>query len=39
MRDRPLHGEVGQSLWLILMTALTAAAYLGLGLLAVQLFG
>lgn len=35
----PLSREVGQSLQLILLSALTMAAYLGLGLLAVRLLG
>jgi hypothetical protein len=35
----PLDHEVRQSLSLIVLTALTAAAYLGLGLLAAHLFG
>lgn len=36
---RELHGEVRQSLSLLLMTAASMALYLGLGLLAVRLFG
>jgi len=39
MKGRPLDGEVRQSLSLLLMTAATMALYLGLGLLAVRLFG
>lgn len=35
----PLSREVGQSLQLILMSAVTMAAYLGLGLLAVRFLG
>lgn len=35
----PLSREVGQSLQLILLSALTMAAYLGLGLLAVRFLG
>lgn len=34
-----LDGEVRQSLSLLLMTAATMALYLGLGLLAVRVFG
>lgn len=36
---RALHGEVRQSLGLIVMTAATMALYLGLGLLAVRVLG
>jgi hypothetical protein len=36
---QPLHHEVRQSLWLIVMTAATMAAFLGIGLLAVRVFG
>lgn len=36
---RTLGGEVRQSLSLILMTAAGVCAYLGLGLLAVRVFG
>jgi hypothetical protein len=39
MTKGPLGREVGQSLWLIVMTAATTVVYLGLGLLAVRLFG
>jgi hypothetical protein len=39
MRKGPLDHEVRQSLSLIVMTAVTTAAYLGLGLLAVHLLG
>jgi hypothetical protein len=39
MRDGPLGREVRQSLSLIAMTAATTVVYLGLGLLAVRLFG
>ncbi len=35
----PLRGEIRESLSLIAMTAGTMAAWLGLGLLAVRLFG
>jgi hypothetical protein len=38
-RKGPLDREVRQSLSLIVMTAVTTAAYLGLGLLAVHLLG
>ena len=38
-KDAPLGGEIRQSLSLIVMTAGTMAAWLGLGLLAVRLFG
>jgi hypothetical protein len=36
---RELDGEVRQSLSLLLMTAASMALYLGLGLLAVRVFG
>ena len=39
MRKGSLHHEVRQSLSLILMTAVSMAVYLGLGLLAVRFFG
>lgn len=39
MKERPLEGEVRQSLSLIFMTAASMAIYLGLGLLAVRFFG
>ena len=39
MKTGPLGREVRQSLWLLVMTAATMAAYLGLGLLAVHVFG
>ena len=39
MREQTLRGEVRQSLSLILMTAVTAAAVLGLGLLGAHLLG
>jgi hypothetical protein len=39
MRSGPLEDEVRQSLSLIVMTVATSAAWLGLGLLAVHLFG
>lgn len=39
MRERPLDGEVRQSLSLIVMTAASMAVYLGIGLLAVRFFG
>lgn len=39
MRDQTLRGEVRQSLSLILMTAITAAGVLGLGLLGAHLLG
>ena len=35
----PLSKEVGQSLQLILLSAVTTAAYLGLGLLVVRFLG
>jgi hypothetical protein len=38
-RKGPLDHEVRQSLSLIVMTAATTAVYLGLGLLAVHVFG
>jgi len=37
--NRELDGEVRQSLSLLLMTAASMALYLGLGLLAVRVFG
>jgi hypothetical protein len=37
--NRRLDRELGQSLSLILMTAVGVCAYLGLGLLAVRVFG
>ncbi len=36
---QPLHHEVRQSLWLIVLAAATMAVYLGVGLLAVRVFG
>jgi hypothetical protein len=39
MSRGPLDHEIRQSLSLILITAVTTAAYLGLGLLAVHVFG
>lgn len=39
MNTGPLAREVRQSLSLIVMTAVTMAAYLGLGLLAVRFLG
>jgi hypothetical protein len=39
VRSGPLEGEVKQSLSLIAMTVGATAAWLGLGLLAVRLFG
>jgi hypothetical protein len=39
MRNGPLGRELRQSLSLIAMTAGTTVVYLGLGLLAVRLFG
>jgi hypothetical protein len=39
MRRDPIEGEVKDSLSLIAMTVGAAAAWLGLGLLAVRLFG
>jgi hypothetical protein len=39
VREQTLRGEVRQSLSLILMTAVTAAAVLGLGLLGAHLLG
>ncbi len=39
MKQDPLPGEVRQSLSLIVITAGTMAAVLGLGLLAARLFG
>ena len=39
MGDQTLRGEVRQSLSLILMTAITAAGVLGLGLLGAHLLG
>jgi hypothetical protein len=35
----PLSREVRQSLWLIVLTGLTMAAYVGLGLLVVRFLG
>lgn len=34
-RDRSLQREIGQSLYLLALTALVSAAFLGLGLLAI----
>jgi hypothetical protein len=39
MKGRPLDGEVRQSISLLVMTAASMALYLGLGLLAVRVFG
>jgi hypothetical protein len=39
VKEQTLRGEVRQSLSLILMTAVTAAAVLGLGLLGAHLLG
>jgi len=39
VEDRTLRGEIRQSLSLILMTAVTAAGLLGLGLLGAHLLG
>jgi hypothetical protein len=39
VEEPTLRREIRQSLWLILMTAVTAAAVLGLGLLGAHLLG
>jgi hypothetical protein len=39
MKERPLDGEVRQSISLLVMTAASMAVYLGIGLLAVRVFG
>jgi hypothetical protein len=39
MKQRPLDGEVRQSISLLVMTAASMAVYLGIGLLAVRVFG
>jgi hypothetical protein len=39
MRNRPVPGELRQSLSLIVMTAVSAATFLGLGLLTARLLG
>jgi hypothetical protein len=39
MTNVTLSGELRQSLWLIALTALTAATFLGLGLITARLLG